>query len=206
MDGLGLLGAISASTARVEYFGTLVVFGLAGYLLAVRMRRSKGVTPWHVPAITWAIVSALFIPPLGLLLEVVAWMTTRQRWSNSGARSRLSATTGFNRTPPGAGALDLPHVDAANPAGGYLPWPTQVELRPGPDGWLPAPPGATGAAALTTPPLFGWYPDPDAAHQERYWDGREWADLVRDDGQLTHAPLKPFAGKWTSAAPSTPGI
>jgi hypothetical protein len=200
MYGVGLIGAVSTTTARVEYFGTLAVFGLAGYLIAVRMRRSLGVTPWHVPAITWAIVSALFIPPFGLILEVVAWMTTRHRWSNSGVRSRLSGSAGASQTPPAPGALDLTRADAANPAGGYIPWPAHVELRPGPGGWMPALPVA--GEASVTPPLFGWYPDPDAVHQERYWDGRVWADLVRDDGQLTQEPLRPVEGIWNAAAPT----
>jgi hypothetical protein len=34
-------------------------------------------------------------------------------------------------------------------------------------------------------PIAGWYPDPAQRHQYRYWDGREWAPHVADNGVIT---------------------
>jgi hypothetical protein len=33
--------------------------------------------------------------------------------------------------------------------------------------------------------IAGWYPDPAQRHQYRYWDGREWAPHVADNGVVT---------------------
>lgn len=56
--------------------------------------------------------------------------------------------------------------------------------------WAPRPPPSS-ATPVTTPaeqwappgaPTFGWYPDPSARHQMRYWDGTRWTEHVSDDG------------------------
>jgi hypothetical protein len=35
----------------------------------------------------------------------------------------------------------------------------------------------------------GWYPDPSAAHQERWYRSGRWTAQVRDDGVVTDDPL-----------------
>jgi len=45
-------------------------------------------------------------------------------------------------------------------------------------------PAAVGAAtsAPPTPPPPGWYPDPAALHELRFWDGAQWTSRVEDGG------------------------
>src|SRR6476469_1110962 len=47
-------------------------------------------------------------------------------------------------------------------------------------------PGGHGAAGgvMTTPPRVpaGWYADPSARHERRYWDGTDWTAHVADGG------------------------
>ncbi|MHB1987132.1 MAG: DUF2510 domain-containing protein [Acidimicrobiales bacterium] len=201
MAAVGIVGTLSPTLVDLEDAAILLVFGLLGYLFAVRTRRSIGTTPWRLPAITWAIVSAL-LPLWGLMLEMVARYTTRQ--AAPGSRSPLAGLTGGGllgrrREPrdtthaPPAGPLGL-----GNPAGGNAPWPTEVTLRPGPGGWRPTAPAPGEAPA--PPPLFGWYPDPDVPQCERYWDGRKWADLVRENGAITTAVLGEWRAPWEAPA------
>jgi hypothetical protein len=44
----------------------------------------------------------------------------------------------------------------------------------------------------------GWYPDPSAAHESRYWSGSQWTDDVADRGVTSKAPFT------SPAAPPTP--
>lgn len=163
-----LAAAGVSASSKVEVFLLVVFYAVLGYIYAVYTRRAKGTTPWHIPALAWALFSGL-TPPFGFVLEIIARFTTRSVWTHEEPRPfyRSSQMSGF----PG---LDAP---PANPAGGTAPWPTELELRPGPGGWVPGP--DSGA-----PPIFGWYPDPDGHHELRYWDGRRWGDWVRD-GEVT---------------------
>lgn len=46
-----------------------------------------------------------------------------------------------------------------------------------------APVGSPVATMATVrAPDAGWYPDPGARHEQRYWDGRGWTDYIRDRG------------------------
>jgi hypothetical protein len=206
-----LLAATTGNAATTtEVIVVLAFYGVAGYLLATSTRRRIGTTPWRLPAIVWAILSAL-LPFYGLLLELVARFTTRHAGSGGiggqGAAppgyqfgSSPGARTPWDRWPsPGAGSAGSPYgawpsPEPMNPAGGSTPWPERVLGRPGPDGWRPP---APGTPAATPPPLFGWYPDPDGRHELRYWDGREWSDIVRDGDETSSEPLADWA-------PSTP--
>ncbi len=52
----------------------------------------------------------------------------------------------------------------------------------------------------------GWYPDPMARHEYRYWDGARWTDEVADQGSATLDPLadtmaRPVATPQTVAGP-----
>lgn len=44
----------------------------------------------------------------------------------------------------------------------------------------------------TTPP--GWYPDPDKANLERYWDGRQWTDDTQPKAKPKPKPVPLPAG------------
>jgi Protein of unknown function (DUF2510) len=44
----------------------------------------------------------------------------------------------------------------------------------------PAPGAAVDVPASPVPP--GWYPDPHATHEMRFWDGYGWTDRVEDGG------------------------
>ncbi len=43
----------------------------------------------------------------------------------------------------------------------------------------------------TPSPAPGWYPDPLARHEHRYWDGATWTDDVADQGVAGSDPLGP---------------
>ena len=71
----------------------------------------------------------------------------------------------------------------------------------GPGPWQPRPwaPGHPSPSPASTPaqgeqwappgaPTFGWYPDPSAHHQMRYWDGTHWTEHVSDDGVQSSDP------------------
>ncbi|MHB8244555.1 MAG: DUF2510 domain-containing protein [Acidimicrobiales bacterium] len=186
MATFGILGVTGGGASNATFVALLVFYGVLGYVFAVVTRRSIGTTPWRLPPITWALVSAL-LPMVGLLLEMVARLTTRH------GDSKQSARASFGR--PAAMQSPIPDRNyaqgggnPANPAGGTVPWPARVELREGPGGWRSSPvDGQNGGG--TPPPLFGWYPDPDGAHRERYWDGRSWSDLVRDDSGVSSSPM-----------------
>jgi len=46
--------------------------------------------------------------------------------------------------------------------------------------------GAPGMAAQPTAAVApGWYPDPHARHELRYWDGASWTNQVSDGGQTS---------------------
>ncbi len=194
-----ILAATRGTTSEGTYLVVLIVSGLLGYGFAVLTRRSIGTTPWRLSALTWGIVSALF-PLFGLLLEMVARFTTRPAGAEGRFGSRLPAPpppahpVGW-QAPPGFGP------PPANPAGGDTPWPAHPGVVPGPGGWLPAAPGAAQGADGAPPPLFGWYPDPDAGHAERYWDGREWSSLVRDGEAISNEPVHQAPEPWSPPRP-----
>ncbi|GEM_PF-483112 len=58
-------------------------------------------------------------------------------------------------------------------------------------------------ARVSDLPSAGWYPDPDAHHQVRYWDGGEWTAHVADDGVQLDDPLA-SATAAVDTSPSAP--
>lgn len=187
---MGLIAAVR-DTAYAGDLALLALFGALGYFYAVSTRRMRGTTPWRLPAIVWALVCAL-IPVYGFLLEMVAGFTTRdsrpgRNQMGAGRPSQLGQDLGA----PGAGWGMAP-PPPANPAGGPEPWPAEMSLTKGPEGWIASPGGPPA-------PLFGWYPDPEGAHEERYWDGRSWTDNVRDAGAVSVAPFRPAQVPWPAA-------
>ncbi len=192
---MGLLGSVSASTAASD-FVLLALFGALGYFYAQRMRRAIGTTPWRLPPAVWAVISAL-LPIYGFLLEMLAGVTTRARGRLGGLGHRPPYEAGRDGASYQVPPSPFPGAGPANPAGGSETWPSAHSVRPGPGGWLPSPGGEP-------PPLFGWYPDPEGAHEERYWDGRFWSDTVRDGGVVSLSPLGPARPPWQPAGSSEP--
>jgi hypothetical protein len=179
MATIGIVAAAGA-TASGRALVPLVLFcSVLAYFFAVMTRRTIGTTPWRIPPIVWALLSVVLLPPFGLIIEVLARFTTR----------RHPASTVARQPEPLIAAQHMTTAYPANPAGGSEPWPAMAPSRPGPGGWRPAP---AGAPWTSTPPLFGWYEDPAALHEERYWDGRQWSDHVRDAGVVSSDPLPPY--------------
>jgi hypothetical protein len=192
MATTGIVAATTGATTVSE--GTLLIVlacGVIGYVFAVMTRRAIGITPWHIPAFLWGLLAAM-LAPFGLIIEVVARLTTR-----------LPAGGAAPERPEGPPVAAVYHTAfPANPAGGSEPWPAAVPARPGPGGWRPAP---AGAPWTSTPPLFGWYEDPSGSHEERYWDGRQWSDHVRDAGVVSSDPLAPYAAAPAETSPPASG-
>jgi len=88
---------------------------------------------------------------------------------------------------PGGGA---PGTGPA-PSGPATPEPTAGSTPPAYPS-APAPPeryGSAPAAPTQPSPPFGWYPDPSARHEQRYWDGTRWTEHVNDGGVQSTDPL-----------------
>ena len=50
-------------------------------------------------------------------------------------------------------------------------------------------------------PPAGWYPDPTAQFEQRYWDGAQWTEHVSTAGQQSTSPLAPMAAPVTVSKP-----
>ncbi|HLX77462.1 MAG TPA: DUF2510 domain-containing protein [Acidimicrobiales bacterium] len=150
-----------------------VVFAALGYRISIRHRAVRGVTPWRLPSIVWAIICGLF-QALGIILELIAEWTTRPQ-------PRPSPTPG---TPDAARAA-FPFASRMSTTAEAIP---PIEISPAPGAFVPptAPPPDDGSGH---PPLFGWYADPTKRHALRYWDGRVWSDHVADDGNISSDPI-----------------
>jgi uncharacterized protein YxjI len=49
----------------------------------------------------------------------------------------------------------------------------------------------------TAQPPAGWYPDPTAQFEQRYWDGAQWTEHVSSAGQQSTSPMQPMASPVT---------
>ncbi len=149
-----------------------VVFALLGYRISARHRMMRGVTPWRLPSIVWAILCGVF-QPFGIILELVAEFTTRPQ-------PRPSPTPGGSEPAGGQFSFGATRVTSTPPL-------APIEIAPGPNSWGPAiapPDDGSGHS-----PLFGWYPDATRRHALRYWDGRGWTEHVADDGKVATDPI-----------------
>ena len=137
------------------------VVGALAYLISDRYSRSRGVTPWRLPSMVWALIALVSVAvlPLVLLALPVACLTTpagdKRR---NGGQSPATVSRGPADFSSQASSLHGP--------------------GPGPDVVAQVPP----VPERRDLPLFGWYADPSGRHQHRYWDGRYWTEHVRDDG------------------------
>jgi hypothetical protein len=116
-------GLTAAQTAALV---VAILCGVIGYWFAVQCRRATGVYPWRLPPIIWGLLS-MFLLLLGLLLETVAWFTTRAVPPDSRPTSLdLGSRYPGNWNQPGNGGA----------TGGQPPtWPSPVAPvgDPGPD-------------------------------------------------------------------------
>lgn len=178
----------SASPSELALSAALaVLFAALGYRMSVRHRAVRGVTPWRLPSVVWALI-CLVLQFLGLALEIVAELTTRSPWSaapfsraepppNPEAASETRSAYAPPATPPVAvGPVSSPSSapDTRSEAGQdevATPWPSP-------------PPDERGQRAS-----FGWYPDPTGRHRLRYYDGRYWSQHALDGDQLSEDPL-----------------
>jgi hypothetical protein len=131
------------------------------------------VTPWRFPSVVWALI-CFAIGPIGLVVELVAEVTTRPRLPST--LGRISPRFDSGVRPPATRTMPSSVAPVRPP----------TEARPvvrEPTGPL------TPKAADGTTANFGWYADPAGRHALRYFDGRRWSDLVADDGGRSNDPL-----------------
>lgn len=186
----GTLAAAATNNTGGAVSGLIVLallFGPLGYWIAIRSRRRSGTTPWRLPPALWGLLCAAF-NVWGLGLEMIAQYTTRPAGAGTpragisshadsdGYEGRRAGPFGLRAAPRASVPLDqLPGGATVVPESGESEPKTVV---PGPNGWVRAPRSTTPER----PPLFGWYGDPSERHEQRYWDGRDWTDHVRDAG------------------------
>lgn len=165
------LASESKSTIALTVIIAAVVATL-GYRLSQRNRMTRGVTPWRIPSIVWAII-CFFFAPFGIALELIAIMSTR----------------------PATGKLPTPKVADAGLVTSYAPPASTLPAAEAVPAYRPRTPPSGFAAphsdVLGKPALFGWYPDVAGRHELRYWDGRDWTGHVSDDGTVGEDPLAP---------------
>ncbi len=167
----------SQSNTTLVVSGVLaVVISIFGYRLSQRIRASRGVTPWKIPSIVWALI-CFFFAPFGFALELIAIVSTKP---SPGAAQTAHGATGGATT-----GSDPVVYGQARPA----PSTTEEVLAT----YVPkSPPSGYGGPQsdlLGKPALFGWYKDVSGHHQLRYWDGRDWTKYVADDDVQSEDPL-----------------
>ncbi len=153
-----------------------VALGVVGYMLSQRIRATRGVTPWKIPSIAWAVI-CFAIPPIGFLVELLAVVMTRP------------VGNGASTTPPAYTPSDtLPARVQDTPTPATVPTTSDVIAA-----YVPkTPPSGYGGPAsdvLGKPALFGWYKDVTGRHEMRYWDGRDWTKYVGDASVTSEDPL-----------------
>jgi hypothetical protein len=179
----------SASPGQLALSAALaVLFAILGYRTSARYRALRGVTPWRVPSLAWALLCLVF-PFIGLGVEILAELTTRSP-SAPAQPPRRRAEGPSRYAPPRSLPVPLDPPQAVQASDAPLlrtmraPWqeagvPTDQRVR-----WPVPAPDAHGR-----PALFGWYPDPSARHELRYFDGRCWGEQVVDGEKLSIDPL-----------------
>ncbi|MCU1489955.1 MAG: hypothetical protein JWM85_1360 [Acidimicrobiaceae bacterium] len=150
-----------------------LVFSLIGYRMSVRHHRVRGVTPWRLPSLVWALICLVF-QFLGVFLELLAELTTRTQVPITPARAS-------DELAPYGGGLD---AGTDRPGTVARPVTTGTEVPAAQDLEETERPADVLAPPLSDQPgrapLFGWYPDPLGRHEMRYFDGRVWGELVLD--------------------------
>jgi hypothetical protein len=99
-----------------------------------------------------------------ILLFVIRMSAARRRRGQTGG-----ASMGFRAGPPGA--------RPQGPIGPQGPFGPQSGPAPNPS---EAPADNEGWGVTRTGIPAGWFPDPSARHEMRYWSGTAWTEHVRD--------------------------
>ncbi|HLI15639.1 MAG TPA: DUF2510 domain-containing protein [Acidimicrobiales bacterium] len=80
MGSLGLAAVGTAARTSAEELALealfALVFAVFGYRISTRYRAARGVTPWHLPSLVWALI-CLVLQPFGIIVELFAEFTTR---------------------------------------------------------------------------------------------------------------------------------
>jgi hypothetical protein len=147
-----------------------VVFAVLGYRISYRYRLVRGVTPWRLPSAVWALIC--FFVPFGIVLELVAQFTTKSAGQPGPGQSAAPSFPAYPQSHESSGQSQTYPIASA---------PTAI-VPSAPEAILPiGPPPPIGDGSGKTP-LFGWYLDVTGRNEQRYWDGREWTELVRNHG------------------------
>lgn len=168
----------SQDSAALIMSGVLaLVIAVFGYRLSQRIRATRGVTPWRIPSVVWALI-CFFFAPFGFALELIAIVSTRPESQKVGT---VTQGTYVPETPDVAVPSEaMPSYAPRLPASGYA----------GP-----------ASDVVGSPAIFGWYEDVAGRHELRYWDGRDWTQYVVDAGTYTEDPIAP--SRPGQAAPTT---
>lgn len=177
------IGSQSASTLVLS--GLLaVIIAIFGYRLSQRVRATRGVTPWRIPSVIWALI-CFFFAPFGFALELIAIASTRSETgkiqsangAHPGPQTAASASTMYSPSAPSSTEEAIAAYRPKIPASGY---------------------GGPPSDQVGKPALFGWYRDVTGRHQLRYWDGRDWTSEVADGGVLGTDSLPAHAHSTTT--------
>jgi hypothetical protein len=134
-----LIGSTPTSE-RVLGVVLAVVFGWLGWRISRSFAASRGVTPWRIPSLVWALICFIF-SIFGLVLELVAQMTTRS--------GTVEPPRGPGPVPPSTYGRPGPYGQAAPPysqpgpygsAGAPPPYGQTPVAGPAPGYWPPAGP------------------------------------------------------------------
>ena len=167
----------SQSNTTLVVSGVLaVVISIFGYRLSQRIRATRGVTPWRIPSLVWALI-CFFFAPFGFALELIAIVSTKPEPGNvQPAHGTSSGATGHP-------------VDSVYEPKSAKPVSTEEALATYTPKIPPSGYGGPQSDLLGKPAMFGWYKDVSGRHQLRYWDGRDWTGHVSDNDLPSEDPL-----------------
>ena len=169
------IGSQSHTTLVVS--GVLaVVISIFGYRLSQRIRATRGVTPWRIPSLVWALI-CFFFAPFGFALELIAIVSTKPEPGNIQPAHGATNSTA-NRASHAVYETTNPKPASTEEA--LIAYAPKIP----PSGY-----GGPQSDQLGKSALFGWYHDVSGHHQLRYWDGRDWTRYVSDNDVQSEDPL-----------------
>ena len=169
----------------IQWVFVVLAFGV-GVTVAELRRWVRGTYPWRLHSLIWGIFLVV-TGGLAILLEALAWFTTKARPSDPPPRRGAGAGAGASAGPGGrplspiaewlalrrarrGGASGAPV--GGDRAGGVVPGTYGTSLPP----HEPLAPPPDGEPA-------GWLADPSGRHEHRYWNGTVWTRHVSDGGR-----------------------
>lgn len=164
---------------------TLVAVELVVGIGVAELRRwLRGTYPWRLHSVIWGLFLVV-TSGFALLLELLAWFTTRPRPGDVPRRGQTadSGSTGagaYRRRPPSPAAQWVAARIRSRRAAPAEPEPPEGVV-PGTYGTSLPPHDPSGDPEVDRPP--GWLPDPTGRHEHRYWNGHGWSRHVADAGR-----------------------